>query len=633
MAKTDRLIPGQAVTWQERTWIVLDLPAIDRAVLRDVETGRTESAPTVEIRSNAVVSGRPPRQDLMLVPDEDWNEAWRRLEIIRPLVEKGRFGRTMSDVHAVARQAGRNPATIYRWLERYEEFMMVSSLLRARRRDAGASRLEEGVDKIVDEAIEEMLLTPQRHSPSEICVEVKRRCLAAGYKKPPHPNTIRARISGVSEKLLLGKQRGSKAARERFEPIKGKFPGADYPLAVVQIDHTPVDLMLVDDAHRQSIGRPYLTLAIDVCTRMIAGFYISLDPPSALSAGLCIVNAVLPKDMALARMEIAASWPIWGKMQKIHVDNAKEFRGVMLERACQEHGIILEFRPRGTPNYGGHIERAFRTFMGKTHGVAGTTFSNIQDKGEYDSEGKACMTLDEFERWFTVFVVQVYHQKAHKGISNIPPIKAYEQAVLGTGEDGRPGIGLPMRVADEEKFRLDFTPYIERTIQQYGVLIDNIHYYSDVLRRWIHARDPDNPKLKRKFIFARDPRDISVVWFLDPESRTYSPVPYRDSSRPGISLWELNAVLKRMAEDESVQPNEELIFEGIRKMREIEREAAQKTKAARRTVQRRKGWAGARKDVPQTTSFAVAADDYPGGEVRPFDDIVEPEFEREVEHK
>ncbi|MFP3467911.1 transposase, partial [Leifsonia sp. SIMBA_070] len=65
----------------------------------------------------------------------------------------------------------------------------------------------------------------------------------------------------------------------------------------------------------------------------------------------------------MAKHDIAAEWPIYGKMQKIHVDNAKEFRGNMLTRACQQHGIILEYRPKGQPNYGPHVERAFRTFM------------------------------------------------------------------------------------------------------------------------------------------------------------------------------------------------------------------------------------------------------------------------------
>lgn len=40
---------------------------------------------------------------------------------------------------------------------------------------------------------------------------------------------------------------------------------------MVQIDHTEVDIMPVDDATRACIGRPWLTLVLDVNTRMMAG--------------------------------------------------------------------------------------------------------------------------------------------------------------------------------------------------------------------------------------------------------------------------------------------------------------------------------------------------------------------------
>ena len=626
MSSIARIVPGTSAIWNDRLGVILDLVGLDKAVLRDVESGETQLAPVSELRPSS--SPIPPgRQDLMQVPDEDWNEAWSRYQLIRPLLEIGRYQRTMIDVQEVATSAGKNLTTIYRWLQKYEETGVVSSLLRSARSDRGNSRLPNEVELMVDAVIKEFHLTEQRRSITETCLEVARKCREAGIH-PPHPNTIRNRISEISEKVLFTKRMGYKAARERFQPILGSFPNADFPLAVVQIDHTPVDLILVDDLHRLPIGRPYLTLAIDVYSRMIAGFYVTLDPPGALSAGLCISHAILTKDMWLAKCGIATSWPIWGKMRKIYVDNAKEFRGVMLERGCNEHGIVLEHRPKGQPNYGGHVERAFRTFMSKAHTLPGTTFSNVAHRADYDSEGQATMTLGEFEQWFTVFVVEVYHQRPHKGICNTPPIKAYEKAILGSPE--QPGIGLPMRVANEQKLRLDFMPFVERTIQEYGVVIDGIRYYSDVLRQWIHAVDKSNAKLKRKFIFARDPRDISVIHFLDPESKTYSPIPYRDASRPAISLWELKAILKRMEADESIQPNEDLIFDGIRKMREIEIAAIASTrtaKHARRNQQRREQWkqsAATRGASPNdANSPVVAYEAYPQEKILPFDDIQE----------
>ena len=66
------------------------------------------------------------------------------------------------------------------------------------------------------------------------------------------------------------------------------------------MDHTKLDIILVDDIHRRPIGRPWITLAMDVFSRVVAGSYVSFDPPGALSTGLCLAHGILPKD-ALAR--------------------------------------------------------------------------------------------------------------------------------------------------------------------------------------------------------------------------------------------------------------------------------------------------------------------------------------------
>jgi putative transposase len=57
-------------------------------------------------------------------------------------------------------------------------------------------------------------------------------------------------------------------------------------LDIVQIDHTRVDVSVVDREHRLSIGRPWLMLAIDIATRAVVGFSVALEIPSALSVSL-----------------------------------------------------------------------------------------------------------------------------------------------------------------------------------------------------------------------------------------------------------------------------------------------------------------------------------------------------------
>ena len=171
-------------------------------------------------------------------------------------------------------------------------------------------------------------------------------------------------------------------------------------------------------------------MAIDVCTRCVAGFHLSLEPPSATSVALCLTHAALAKDSWLAERGIDAEWPVRGLPERLHLDNAKEFRSEALRRGCEQYGVAIDYRPVRTPHYGGHIERLIGTMMGKVHLLPGTTFSNIRDKGDLDPEKGAAMTIDEVERWLGLAHAGVYHRDLHRGIGTTP-LEAWRRGIVG----------------------------------------------------------------------------------------------------------------------------------------------------------------------------------------------------------
>jgi putative transposase len=349
----------------------------------------------------------------------------------------------------------------------------------------------------------------------------------------------------------------------------------------VQIDHTPLDIILVDEIYRKPLQRPWVTLAFDVYSRMVMGFYISFDPPGALGTGMCLAHAILPKEMWLAKHDIQGEWPCWGVMGTIHADNAKEFRGNMLRRAAEEYGINLEWREVKRPNWGGHIERYLGTLLKEIHTLPGTTFSNIKERKTYNSEAQSALTLTELEKWLTTYIVQVYHKRFHTGIKT-SPIAKYNEGIFGSGQ--QKGIGIPKRIFNERKVKLDFLPFVERTIQEYGVQIEHIHYYDDKLRPYINSIEPNQKKSKqrRKFVFKIDPRDISVIYFYDPELKQYFNIPYRDISHPPITIWEYREAERWLLDKGRLNIDEKAIFEGYERMREIESKAQTKTRKTRR---------------------------------------------------
>jgi putative transposase len=118
---------------------------------------------------------------------------------------------------------------------------------------------------------------------------------------------------------LTGKlSSGARAARPPVTVVRRRFGSlkADWPLSLIQIDHTLVDVIVVDSETRAPIQRPWLTLAIDVCTRCVAGFHLSLEPPSATSVALCLTHAALAKDSWLAQHNIDAVWPVRGVLNR-----------------------------------------------------------------------------------------------------------------------------------------------------------------------------------------------------------------------------------------------------------------------------------------------------------------------------
>ncbi|MEP0962959.1 MAG: hypothetical protein ABJQ70_10705 [Roseobacter sp.] len=88
----------------------------------------------------------------------------------------------------------------------------------------------------------------------------------------------------MDQREVMRKWKGAKAARQVFEARAGGLD-VERPLEVVQIDHTLADIILVDQVERKHLARPWLTLAIDVTTRVVLGGYVSFNAPSVLSIG------------------------------------------------------------------------------------------------------------------------------------------------------------------------------------------------------------------------------------------------------------------------------------------------------------------------------------------------------------
>ena len=538
---------------------------------------------------------RPGPRDLLDVPDDDWQVASARYAALAPLLKKSETGRTRAAVQAVADQLDVGIATVYRWLRAYESERQLTVLLPYHPLGGkGRSRLEPTAEALIREVVETFYLRLERPSMAAAAREVLARARRDGLSPAPSPSTITRRIRALAEEQVMRRRHGARAAREVLAPAVGAFPDAAYPLDVWQIDHTKLDVVLVDEVSRRPIGRPWITLVIDVATRCVMGYCLALETPGAAAVGRVLAHAITRKTAWLAQHGLAdAVWPCYGLPRTVHADNGREFRSVHVQRAAEQYRIQLEWRPVRRPEFGGHIERLMGTSAAEVQRLPGTLFSDPQARGDYRSNDAAALTFAELERWFARWVVQVYHQRVHASLG-IPPLAAWRDALLGTPD--QPGMGLPTPVADEERLRLDLLPGETRSVQRYGVQLHGIRYWHDALRFHIGTR-ADGTRVgsggvkrggrPRQYTFRYDPRDLSAVYVVLDAEDGYLRVPYANLNNPPINVWDVRATRAFLRQRGRELQDEAALFAGYAEMRRIEESARAATTKTRREADRR----------------------------------------------
>jgi putative transposase len=568
------------IFYKDLEYVVKGYPSFDEVLIKRDISPFYEKIVKVKDLINEPKNIKEDIKTLVDLEQKDFDKANERYEIIKSLLDKK--DKTAEDVLKVAKKHKKGIATIYRWLKTYEQYGNISSLA-SKREFCGAkgkSRLDESVDTIINDVIEEYYLNKQKYPLQMIYEEIVYKCKNIELKAPTK-NTIRSRINNLHPKIIAKHRNGIRVNETRGMP--GHFPEVKMPLDIIQIDHTKVDVILVDEETRKPIGRPIITVAIDVFSRMIFGFYISFEGPSYFNVGQCLLNAILPKDDSLKRYGIEGEWVVYGLPKKVHMDNGKDFRSASLQNFCKEYRIEDIYRPVARPEFGAAVERVIGTCMKKVHQLPGGTFSNIFDKGKYDSEKESTMTIDELEKWYLDFVINMYHKTEHTSLGMSPEEKFY-QGLYGVGEDKSIPF-LPVVPADTLKLRMALLPAINRTVQKNGITIDYITYFCETLRKWIIPTQYKKlrPDLENSVVCRRDPRDISKLYVYDEDIKDYITVPYADIRRPKMNLSELRSAIadaRAKIKGRELEPHD--IFEAHERLHSYVAQAKYEKKSIRR---------------------------------------------------
>ncbi len=558
------IVAGAVAAYANQTVLILEPIDGSQVRVRDVATGTEQTVPIGELSGAALgLSRKETQRRLEIVRGttrQEWLRARRRERVVMRLIRNE--GDVAKQIASASRALGLSRSSVYRLLRRYQQAAQTSSLLVGHRGTPQQHRrLSELRETIVTRAIEEKFLSRPRMTTSRLTEEIRIRCLRATLK-PVSRKAIEMRIALLDPRLVKRGRHGAKAAHDAFGPVGGAYDVTE-PLAVMQIDHTPVDAIVVDSLTRKAIARPWLTLAIDVATRVVMGMSVSLEAPSIHSVSLALTHACLPKDRWIADRGMDLSWDVLGLPKSLHMDNAKEFKSEAIRRGCDEYGIKKIFRPIARPHFGGHIERLIGTLMGRVHLLPGTTTSNVAERGDYDSAKSAIMTLTEFEAWLALEIAGRYHRQTHRALG-ISPLAAWQAAL----KDGL----VPSLPGDARQFTLHFLPMEMRSLRKDGIHLFNIRYWSERLP--LIARPGDD------LVVRYDPRNLGRIYVLGRDG-DYHDIVYADVRHPPISLWEQRFARASLRAQQR-RVDETGIFKVLDQQQAIVAEAARATRTARR---------------------------------------------------
>jgi len=193
--------------------------------------------------------------------EQAWERARCRAEIIGPLAQSETVGHEAADAAAQALGLSRRQVYVLIRRARQGSGLVTDLALGQSSGGKGKGRLPESVERIIRELLQKRFLTKQKRSLAAFHREVARVCKLQKLRMPAR-NTVALRIASLDPLKTTRLREGQDASRI-LQGVGGVPPPVSAPLEQVQIDHTVIDLIVVDERDRQPIGRPYLTLAID----------------------------------------------------------------------------------------------------------------------------------------------------------------------------------------------------------------------------------------------------------------------------------------------------------------------------------------------------------------------------------
>lgn len=272
-------------------------------------------------------------------------------------------------------------------------------------------RLHEHVEKLIVDVLRTQYLTRSRHSiahahdclTKELKAAVSSGQLEEGEAKVSL-STLTRRVRDVDVYRRIAARDGDARARMVTRTAMDGASAA-YPLQRVEVDHTPLNWVVICDDTGLPLGRPWLTVVIDAFSGYVLGFYLSFFAPGVSSVVGALRNSVLPKDDLSTTLQLSTPWLSHGLADEWLLDNGLEFHALAFLRVMATLGIDLTYCRVRTPWLKPHVERFFATlnYLTLSRGRVHKAMANVVNMDPYKD---ATVGFADLVKGLTMFVAE-----------------------------------------------------------------------------------------------------------------------------------------------------------------------------------------------------------------------------------
>jgi len=417
---------------------------------------------------------------------------------------------------------------------------------------------------LITQGIETFYLTTQRESKRELHdwidnrVRFENRTRAPDDALPKVSPRLINRFLGQYDRYSIIKARyGERIARQSTRTF-GLGPQCERPLQRVEVDNTPLDIVVIDQRTGLVLGRPWITVMIDKYSRMVIGYHLSFRTPSAESVLRCVRHAVLPKTYVKERFPaISGEWECFGLIEELICDNGLEFHANDLEAACAALGTHIIYCPTRSPYLKGAIERFLKTLnYSLLHTQPGTTFAKYYKREYYDTLGNATLTFAQLDELLHRWIIDVYSIDFHRGI-NTAPQQRWQEGVR---------CHPPRLPPNPEQLKIHLGRVVRRKLDKSGIQVLGLSYNSDALSEVLRRRGDCD------VIVRIDPDDLQMIYVLDETKKVYIEAICSISSyADGLTIEQHGLIQKKGREDYRSLPHRDQLLAAKAALREFTR--------------------------------------------------------------